>query len=313
MPAKDAKRLRTSPALRFIAPALRVAQSVSPNVAAVVAERLFFTAPAGRVTGRGQEFLAAGDRFELAVDGRRVIGWTWGSGPTTYLLHGWGGCSGRLYPLAQALITSGRRLVMFDAPGHGESGQGMSSMPEFARSLKAVVARQGDPDTVVAHSMGAAATALAASWGLSARRFVFLAPAANPADWADSFGHMLGLNPGVMTRLRARSEQRLRFNWDDLDARLHARGMSAPLLVIHDREDDVVPFSNGEDIASSWRGAELVETIGLGHRDVLRDPAVISQVLRFIGGDQETDSTVSVGAAILEHELYERDSRWSGK
>jgi pimeloyl-ACP methyl ester carboxylesterase len=195
--------------------------------------------------------------------------------------------------MGQALIASGRRLVMFDAPGHGESGRGVSSMPEFARSLQAVVERQGPPDAVVAHSLGAAATALAAASGLTARHFVFLAPAANPAEWGRSIGASLRLDKGVMSRLRQRSEQRLRLRWKDYDARVHARRMTAPLLVIHDHHDETVPFSHGADIAQSWPGATLIETTGLGHSDLLRDPLVISQVLDFVAGVTPTPRRAS--------------------
>lgn len=278
----EQKISRNNPALRLVAPALRAAQMVSPSVTAALAERLFFRVPTAKVSSRGQAFLARGERFRLVVDGRPVVGWTWGEGPTTYLVHGWGGNSGRIYPLAEAVIANGRRLVMFDAPGHGASGGSMSSMPEFARSLKAVVAIAGSPDSVIAHSLGAAATALAASWGLTAQRFVFVAPAANPAEWAQIFGRMLRLSPAVMDRMRSRSERRLRFSWDDLDARVHARRMVSPLLIIHDRDDATVPFSNGIDLASSWPGARLVETAGLGHSDILRDPGVITNVLQFL-------------------------------
>ena len=58
--------------------------------------------------------------------------------------------------------------------------------------------------------------------------------------------------------------------------------MTAPLLVIHDRKDDTVPFSHGADIARSWPGATLIETSGLGHRELVQDPMVISQVLNFV-------------------------------
>ena len=34
--------------------------------------------------------------------------------------------------------------------------------------------------------------------------------------------------------------------------RAHARRMTAPLLVIHDHEDDIVPFSHGADLARLW-------------------------------------------------------------
>src|SRR4029453_17383481 len=115
----------------------------------------------------------------------------------------------------------------------------------------------------------------------SARRFVFLAPAANPAEWARSIGATLRLGQGVMHRLRRRSERRLGITWDDLDARRHARRMTAPLLVIHDHHDDTVPFSHGADIARFWPGAALMGTTGLGHHDLLHDPHVISRVLTF--------------------------------
>lgn len=291
--SRQSKISRNNPALRLIAPALRATQAVSPHAAAALAERLFFRAPAAKVSPRGQEFLARGRRFELVVNRRRIVCWSWGQGPTAYLVHGWGGCSGRLYPMGEAIIESGRRLVMFDAPGHGASDTGLSSMPEFARAFQAVVDSSGEPDVVVAHSLGAAATALAASWGLPARRYVFVAPAANPAEWAVAFGNMLRLTPTVMERLRSRTEHRLDFNWDDLDARVHARRMTAPLLVIHDRDDDTVPFANGTEIVGSWPGARLVETSGLGHRDILRDPTVIAHVLQFIS-DERTHQAPAV-------------------
>lgn len=272
--------------LKLVKPALRATQLVSPSAAAALAERLFFHVPPITVSPRGHQFLARGRRFDLAIDGRKVVGWTWGEGQNTYLLHGWGGSSGRIYPLAEAIIQSGRRLVMFDAPGHGASGRGLSSMPEFARALQAVVRQAGEPDSVVAHSMGASATTLAASWGLRSQRFVFVAPAANPADWAVAFGRMLGLSDPVMQRLRSRSEQRLRINWDDLDTRVYAKRMASPLLVIHDREDSTVPFANGRDIARSWPGARLIETSGLGHSDILRDAKVIAHVLGFLADDR---------------------------
>ena len=68
---------------------------------------------------------------------------------------------------------------MFEAPGHGESGRGLSSLPEFARALHAVVNLHGPARAVVAHSFGGAAATLAVQGGLVAERFVLLAPAAD--------------------------------------------------------------------------------------------------------------------------------------
>ncbi len=118
-------------------------QAVSPALAARAAERLFFTPPRRRDSAETEAFLASGRRFVLPVAGRPVVCWRWGGGPVVYLAHGWGGRGGRLSDFADPLAAAGFAVVTWDAPGHGASGRGMSSMPEFARALSAVVSSQG--------------------------------------------------------------------------------------------------------------------------------------------------------------------------
>lgn len=311
MPDITPSRPKSPASLRILRPTLRTLQAVSTEGAAFVAERLFFRAPRSGVTPDGHRFLASGTRFELRVNGRRVVGWSWGSGDPVYLVHGWGGRAGRLDALARAVIDGGHKLVLFDAPGHGHSGRGMSAMPEFARALVAVSAEHGPAHAVVAHSLGAAASVVAVTLGMETRRMVLLAPPSNPGDWARAFGDALGLRGEVLARLRARSEQRLRFNWDDLDICTHARTMTTPMLLVHDRGDSTVPFSNGAAIARAWPGAYFVETSGLGHRGVLRDPDVIARVLEFIAPTETAEGTPGDAEAQLEHELFYRETRWA--
>jgi pimeloyl-ACP methyl ester carboxylesterase len=281
-------------------------QAVSPAAAARLVERWFFTPPRVTVTAEARRLLRSGRRFGLRAHGRPVVGWAWGSGPTVYLTHGWGSCAGRLGAFVHPLLEAGFRVVAFDAPGHGASGRGLSSMPEFARALQAVVDRHGPARAVVAHSLGAAATALAASWGLAAERLALLAPAADPAAFAQAFATALGVRSDVMTRMRANSERRLRFSWSELDVCAIAARMTAPVLVVHDRSDDVVPFAEGAAIAASWPGARLLPTDGLGHRGMARDATVVAEVVRFVTG---SSAPLSESAA-LEHELFYRETRW---
>ncbi len=217
--------------------AMRLLQAAAPALAARLAERLFFTPPRSRPPAGHHAFLASGRRFELRAGRRRVVGWRWGHGPVVYLVHGWGSRGVRLRAFVPPLLESGCAVVAFDAPGHGESGRGMSSMPEFARALAAVVEQVGPAHAVIAHSLGAAATALAVSWGLSVERLVFLAPPADPAAWVTPFARALAIRTDVIARVRARSERRLGFHWADLDVPAMARRMTVPLLVAHDQDD----------------------------------------------------------------------------
>lgn len=288
--------------------AFGLVQGFSLPLAARLAERWFFTPPRKALPREARTFLRSGRRFTLRVDGRMVVGWTWGVGPAVYLVHGWGGRAGSLSALAGSLIERGHRIVTFDAPGHGESGHGLSSLPEFAHALQAVVDLHGPARAVVAHSFGAAAATLAARWGLVAERFVLLAPPADPAAFAGDFAVALGARPDVMARMRARSERRLRFSWTELDVRGAATRMTAPVLVVHDETDDVVPFTEGAAIAASWPGARLFATTGLGHRGVVRDPRIIDEVVRFV--DERRQSRPQLAeVAQLEHELFYRESR----
>nr|WP_157756781.1 alpha/beta fold hydrolase [Plantactinospora sp. KBS50] len=156
----------------------------------------------------------AGRPFAVAVDGHRVVGESWGSGPVVYLLHGWAGRSRQLASLVTPLVERGHRVVAFDAPSHGRSAPGRygprsSSIPEFAASLAAVAQMHGRPHAVVAHSLGATAAAVALCDGLPADRVVLLAPMASPASYAEQLRGALGFGRRILCRLTVRVERRV--------------------------------------------------------------------------------------------------------
>jgi pimeloyl-ACP methyl ester carboxylesterase len=271
----------TSVLIRSAAGIQRAAGRVAPGLAARVLERLFFTPPRPRPS-RGEAVLARGERFDVRVDGRRVTAWRLGEGPSVLLLHGWGGRAAQLTAFIAPLRARGFSVVALDAPGHGASQRGRSSAPEFARALIAVAERTG-AFAVVGHSLGAAGAALAVRDGLSVSRLVFLAPPAYPPGWWEPFAERLAIEPAVEERVRSLSERRLRMRWRDLHLpSLAAAGRDLPLLVVHDRDDRAVSVEDGRAVAAAWTGARLLETSGLGHVALLRDPAVVGEAVDFL-------------------------------
>jgi pimeloyl-ACP methyl ester carboxylesterase len=264
--------------------AFRFAQASSPRFAARLADRLFCTPPRTPVSPAALEFLRTARRTELSAGGRRVVVWRWGREDRTavMLVHGWGGRGGRMRAFVPPLLDAGYSVLAFDAPGHGASGHGLSSMPDFARAALTVAESAGPVQGVIAHSMGGSATALAMGWGLGARRLAFVAPSANPASFSTGFAAALGLRPDVVRLMRERMERRLRFSWDDVDVPTMARRMDVPLLIVHDRSDPTVPWADGAAIAAAWPGAQLLSTEGLGHQDVVRDPQVVRTIVDFV-------------------------------
>lgn len=53
-------------------------------------------------------------------------------------------------------------------------------------------------------------------------------------------------------------------------------------LLLHDRYDPNVPFPDAEEIPAHWPALDFRPTIGLGHTHIMRDPAVLRQVMEFL-------------------------------
>lgn len=267
--------------LRLMRPALTTLSALSPELAAPVAERMFLTAP--RPPQRKHEIAALDSARRTIVHADSPITvWTWGHGPTVLLVHGWGGHGAQLASFVPPLVAGGYSVVTFDAPGHGTSPERQSSVVAFVKAIQAVDRVLGPVHGVIAHSIGAAAAAVALRDGLRADAAVLLAPPADLTLYADLMLETLGFGRRARDVMRERVEQRLGVPWSTLAVGSFAPQMRTPLLVIHDREDSEVPWQDGAIIAQAWPGATLTTTSGLGHRRILRDAAVVSDTVDFL-------------------------------
>jgi hypothetical protein len=53
-------------------------------------------------------------------------------------------------------------------------------------------------------------------------------------------------------------------------------------VIIQDRNDLEVPFVHAEQLSLSWNSAKNFYTDELGHRKVLSDPSVLSEISSFL-------------------------------
>jgi len=282
-----APKKSTSVRLNVVRGLFRGLTPIAPVVAAELAVALFRRPPGHKGSESERTALASGERVELSLSGRRLAVWRWGKGPTILLVHGWGSRGARLASFIPPLTEAGFSVVTFDAPGHGASAGKLSSLPQFIAAIEAVARRFGPIESVVAHSMGGAATTLAMGRGLPIGRAVFLAPAADPAGYSERFAEVVGLAPAMLDRMKGKIEQRFGSRWEEFDVIAAARTMTAPLLVFHDPEDRDVAWTDGAAIVSAWPGAELVSTEGLGHRRIVHDPGVVARAVAFLVGKGE--------------------------
>jgi pimeloyl-ACP methyl ester carboxylesterase len=209
-----------------------------------------------------------------------------------YLIHGWAGYRQQFDAFVGPLTSAGFRAVAIDSPGHGESGPGMfgrgrSLLPDFTGALRAAFDHYGTPRGVIAHSLGASATAIGALDGLATNRLVLISPVSNMLSGIDIFAKIAGIGPRTRAAMPRRIERitRMSVTHFDIARRAAERDELPPALIIHDASDRYVRFDQGVLVASAWPDARLKNTDGLGHNRILRDPAVIAEAAEFLRMD----------------------------
>lgn len=247
--------------------------------------RLFFTPPRARQLGAERRVMESGRHEIVPFRDHSLAAWAWGEGPTVLLVHGWCGRASQMAAFVDPLVGAGSRVVAVDAPAHGDSPGERSSLFEFADLVAELLVRERPVRSLIGHSMGAASSAMALRRGLPAERAVLIAPIFRLRERVTHFAQCRGFDEAIEQELVRRIEERYgATTWAESSLELVARDLNLPALVVHDHQDAEIPFTDGERTANAWPSARLLATRGLGHRSLLRDRAVIDEIVRFCVG-----------------------------
>lgn len=262
--------------------AIRVSSAVAPPLAVRLVQALFFTPQRLSIRPEQRVVLTGGQRHTWRVTGEQIAGWVWGNGPTVALVHGWSAHAAFMTALVEPLVQAGFRVVGWDMPAHGISSGRYSSLVQYAATLEHVAGALGPLHGIVAHSLGTTATLYACARGLTVERAALVSPPARLHPlWARVRGE-LGVPEPIWNRMLAQAERRLATDFTTLEPLALAPRVTLPLLVLHDADDQEIPVSDGETLAHHLPQATLRRTSGLGHRRILRDPASIAAIVRFL-------------------------------
>ncbi|CAN5892532.1 alpha/beta fold hydrolase [soil metagenome] len=286
---KNRTTVRSKRAVRLARAALQAAYVLSEDLGTTLAERLFTSPKRYARPDRERPLLARGTQFTVDVNLRSprwggarapVSCWRWGIGPTVLLVHGWEGRGAQLGPFVEPLVAAGLSVVAFDAPAHGDSPGSRFYLTDFADTVIDVAANVGPLHGIVAHSFGCAAVLLAHARGaVEATRTVFIAPNILIPESVVQFTRTLGLDDDERALFEAQLAEHAGVPVDDLRLDRLVGARDSALTVIHDRNDREVPFYGSEALVAAWPGSHLFPTDGLGHRRILREPAVIDEVV----------------------------------
>lgn len=258
--------------------------AVAPKVAAEKAFHLFQGVRNKKIRSNEEPFFEAAKSFMTPFKGEDIICYELGNsnGKLVLMVHGWDSHPGAMSAIGFDLAKRGYRVVSFNLPGHGRQKGKRNNILHSANAIESVIRllKVDHPFAIVCHSFGSAATAFSLmSSGIEVDQLVFLTSPNRMEKVFRDFQGMINLGEIAFDLLVKRVEDYLGKKLDEVAVQNVWKKVNYKrLLVIHDRNDKVIPFENAANINANWPNSELLELEGTGHYKMLWDEKVIQAI-----------------------------------
>lgn len=217
-----------------------------------------------------------------------------GSGAPVVLLHGWSSSPEAFDSFVTPLLRENLRVIAIRCPGHAPGETSRSHPGLFVDTLLEAGLRFGRMKAVIGHSMGANAALAAAADGVSIDRVVAVSGPASVSSVLDRFARDACLPSRAAREFRARVVRAVGRSERYFDSSHFGPRLRCPTLLVHDGLDQEIPFEDAITLARNVTRSKLIATQGLGHRRILRDPAVVSSIIEFITEPRQVTSTADL-------------------
>jgi pimeloyl-ACP methyl ester carboxylesterase len=282
---KHKKNTSTNTVPKSIIYTAKVLQLLSTNLVVEFAKKIFTTPIKYKIPKREFEMDQNSNQYYLNIPSidKKVMIYEYGDSPKKVLLvHGWSGRGTQLVKIAEKLLELGYSTISFDAPAHGKSPGKNSIMLEFIESILEIEKKYGQFDFIIGHSLGGMATLNAIKRGFKAQKAVIIGSGDSVNDILNNFVEKLKLKKEISNEMRISFEKKFNEPMESYSAYVAAKDVVIPVLVMHDYDDDDVPYTAAVNIHQHLESGSLLLTKGLGHRKILGDKYVISKIEEFI-------------------------------
>jgi pimeloyl-ACP methyl ester carboxylesterase len=266
---------------------LQILGRIAPRYTRQTITQRFFAPMAYVTTPLENQTLKNGRRFLLRIHDKSIHGWQWGRGPNILFVHGWNGRGIQFLPFFESVIEAGYTVLAVDGPAHGDSMGKTTNYFEFTDMVRRIITPSNGFNIrgVVAHSLGASAVINALAHEAVATDAVLIAPALRLREILYSTFTRHGVPRWLFTSIINRLETRFGYRLDRDNPIQGVAKVRSRLLLVHDRNDTLAPFTDTEALAESHTRFRLLATQGLGHRRILDDPAVVESTVGFLTGN----------------------------
>lgn len=267
---------------KIIGSIINVISLISASTSAKLALKLFSRPKKGRIKPEEKSFLKTSKSEFLQYNNQRIQTYFWeGSGSTVLLAHGWESNSYRWKKLIKELTELQFNVVAMDAPGHGDSGGKEFNALIYAAFMNEV-AQKFNPEILIGHSVGGMASIFCAEiYGFeNLKKLVLLGSPSNFRDVMNRYTRLMNYNSKVYKALDVLITQRFGNSPDHYSVKNYSGASTIHTLIIHDKNDKIIPYEDALEIHSILKKSRLITTHGFGHS--LKHPDVRKYIFEFI-------------------------------
>jgi len=263
---------------------IRAVSKVFPGLMVKLAYQKLTSPQVKKLRAHEVEMLDKSEKETLAFNDFNIQLYKWLGGERKILLiHGWEGQAGNFSEIIPHLKSSGFTVYAFDGPSHGFSSVGKTSLFEFTE-LVSVLIKKFKTDHLLSHSFGGVATtyALTTDSSFQIKRYALLTTPDKFTERINDVSEQVGITEKVKQRLIKKIEAETGYSADVLNVSQFVKKIKVEkALIIHDKNDRVIPISRSKNVHKNWPCSEFIEISGTGHFRILRTPVVFNHLNEF--------------------------------
>ncbi|WP_370088921.1 alpha/beta fold hydrolase [Ekhidna sp.] len=274
---------KTNWKIELIKKGLAVLQHASPKKSAEIIWH-YFTMP-GRVnfSEPQKSIISKAITSQTNYQGDLIKSYKWGEGEKKILLcHGWRSKAADFRRMIKVLSSAGYQVEAIDMRAHGNSQGKHTALPEFRDIIKKHIAKHGPYEAVVGHSIGALASGIALSElgsALHPKHFYAIAAPPYVRYFFKDIVSDTGCNNAVYEAMSGLVKERYHQPIDYFDLRIKFNDLkNIDTHLFYCEQDQVIPFTKGEELERAWPHASFVHVKGLGHYKIIANDSIISYI-----------------------------------
>ncbi|WP_422105683.1 alpha/beta hydrolase [Winogradskyella sp.] len=270
--------------IKSIGSALNATSFISSKYASKKALNLFASPRKGRYTETQRKVVSSALFEEVDFNDTTIATYRWnGKGKTILLTHGWESNASRWDYILNDLRAQNYNIVALDAPAHGRSSGKRFNAVLYSECIN-VIAQKFQPEVIIGHSVGGMASVFFMhNYPLdTVKKMVLLGAPAHFTGVFSRYKALMGYNKRISNGLDNIVLERFGQPVDYFSAANFTKSIKAAGLIIHDKNDKIIPYEDALLFANRYENSELISTTGFGHG--LKDASLTPKIVEFING-----------------------------